>query len=97
MTHHTATARAAQWRQIAGALETAHTAWTAVSPDSAGPVGELLRDARCNATIAHQLAAGTPYRVACQRAAAEVGDPASIHIIYAPAHHDDGHHERHAL
>jgi len=77
---------AARWREVATALEPAAEAESAVSPESAGPVRELLHDARWNAHVFQRLAGGVPRPAAWRDADAEVGPrPGGGHILYDPA------------
>jgi hypothetical protein len=76
---------AARWREVAAALEPAAEAWSAVSPESADPVRELLRDARWNAHVFQRLADGVPRPAAWRDADAEVGPrPDPRHVHYDP-------------
>ena len=77
---------AARWREVAAALEPAAEAWSAVSPESAGPVRELLHDAQWNAHVFQRLADGVARPAAWRDADAEVGPrPGGGHILYDPA------------
>lgn len=77
---------AARWREVAAALEPAVEAWSALSPESAGPVRELLHDAYWNSYVFQRLAEGVPRPAAWRDADAEVGPrPRSGHVIYEPA------------
>ena len=75
---------AADWEKVASALEIAHRAWLSVSPDSAGPVTELLRDARWNAHVFHQLSHGVGRADAWRAADAAHGCSRAGHIAYDP-------------
>lgn len=75
---------AADWEKVASALESAHKAWISVSPDSAGPVTELLRDARWNACVFRQLSRGVPRPDAWRAADAEHGRSRAGFINYEP-------------
>lgn len=80
---------AQQWHDVANALELAAAAWAAVSPDSAGPVQELLHNARWNACVFQQLAEGVARPLAWQRANTEVGTlHRPSHILYDPVDSD---------
>lgn len=77
---------AQQWREVAATLESAAAAWEAVSADSAGPLRELLHDARWNASVFQRLADGANRRTAWQQADDEVGQRQQpSHILYDPA------------
>jgi len=78
---------AARWREVAAALEPAAEAWSAVSPESAGPVRELLHDAHWNAHVFQRLADGVPRPAAWRDADAEVGSlpRTGRHILYDTA------------
>ncbi|MFL0243252.1 hypothetical protein [Mycobacterium sp. SMC-17] len=61
------------WSRAAAALEPAQAAWDAISPDTTGPVTELLRHARWNATVWTLKAQGVPRATAWRTADAEHG------------------------
>ncbi|ART74171.1 hypothetical protein BTO20_36530 (plasmid) [Mycobacterium dioxanotrophicus] len=73
-----------RWENAAAALETARNAWLAVSPDSAGPITELLHSARWNATVYRHIATGFARTDAWRLADAQHQRPQSRHIVYDP-------------
>lgn len=75
---------AEQWKQAADALERAHDAWLAVSPDSAGPITELLHSARWNAAVFVHMSHGVPRTDAWRAADAEHPRPKSGYINFDP-------------
>ncbi len=70
------------WEKVAAALEPARDAWLTVSPESAGPVTELLRHARWNASVFQHLSRGTSRSDAWRAADAEHGRAANGYINY---------------
>lgn len=80
---------AAEWANVASALEPARDAWLAVSPESVGPVEELLRHARWNAFVFDQISRGVARTDAWRAADAEFGRRTEGFITYEPEP-DDG-------
>ncbi|MCA4727144.1 hypothetical protein [Mycolicibacterium fortuitum] len=80
---------AAQWAAVATALKPAYDGWLAVSPESIGPVEELLRHARWNALVFDQLARGVSRPDAWRAADAEIGRAEGGFINYEPDVSDD--------
>ncbi len=75
---------AERWEKVASALEPVRDAWLAVSPDSAGPVTELLRSARWNACAFHELSRGVPRLDAWHTTDAEHGRGQAGYVNYEP-------------
>ncbi|MFV8161399.1 hypothetical protein ACNQVK_04665 [Mycobacterium sp. 134] len=79
---------AAEWANVATALEPACDAWLALSPESVGPVKELLRHARWNAFVFDQLSRGVSRTDAWRAADAEFGRGEGDFINYEPEPED---------
>lgn len=75
---------AAGWSQVARALESAQEAWAAVSPDTTGPIAELLRHASWNATVWNLKAQGMPRMEAWRAADAEHGRMERCYVDFDP-------------
>ena len=75
---------AANWARVAEALKLAREAWEAVSPESVGPVAELLRDALWNATVWKLRSEGVERMEAWRAADAAHGRPLSRYIDFDP-------------
>lgn len=75
---------AAGWTKVAEALEPAQAAWVAISPDTTGPVDELLRHARWNATVWNLKAQGVEWKEAHRAADAEHGSFTRGYVDYEP-------------
>lgn len=78
------------WEKAAVALEPARDAWLAISPDSAGPLTEMLHCARWNATVWRQRSRGVERADAWRAADAEHGRPDYRHINYEVLEESDG-------
>lgn len=72
------------WTRVADALEPAHAAWEAVSPDTTGPIAELLRHARWNATVWNLKSQGVDRMEAWRAADAEHGRGDGHYVDYEP-------------
>lgn len=72
------------WARVADALEPAHAAWAAISADTTGPVAELLKHARWNATVWTLKSQGVARTEAHRRADAEHGRIDRRYVDFEP-------------
>ncbi|MEX3645309.1 hypothetical protein [Mycolicibacterium porcinum] len=77
------------WARVADALVPASAAWEAVSPDTTGPVAELLRHARWNATVWTLKSQGVARMEAWRAADAEHGPVDRRYIDFEPDDDND--------